>query len=86
MPENLDFGHLVEGIIELDPLTGRYVISSRDDQGRVVTFDPQRALEAYKGQEVRFTLASFENLNKLARLVEEGGLAIEDAVVGGVKP
>ncbi len=80
--EALDFGYLVEGIVELDPLTGRLVLSSRDLQGRVIVFDPQVALEKYKGQEVRFTLASFETLGKMQRMVEEGEVTLEGLRIG----
>lgn len=69
----LNLGHLVEGVVEQDPMTERYVIRTCDSTGKPFTFDPQEALAKLKGQEVRFTLASFENLAKLAKLVEEQG-------------
>jgi hypothetical protein len=85
MPETLDTGYLVEGIVELEPMTGRLVISTRDVHGHVVQFDPHWALERYKGKEVRFTMISFEAIDHMAKLVEEGNLKVEDAVVGTKK-
>lgn len=69
----LDLGHLIEGVVEQDPMTDRYVIRTEDTQGRPTTFDIQAALSKYKGKEVRFTLATFENLQKLAEMVEKQG-------------
>jgi hypothetical protein len=69
----MDLGHLIEGTVEQDPMTDRYVIRTEDAQGRPKIFDPQEALAKYKGKEVRFTLATFENLARLAAMVEEQG-------------
>lgn len=70
---NINLGHLIEGIVEQDPMTDRYVIRTEDAQGRPVVFDVQSALANFKGKEVRFTLASFEDLQKLAEMVEDTG-------------
>jgi len=70
-PPNL--GHLIEGVVERDPLSDRYVIHTVDGRGRPLTVDVQDLLAMYLGKEVRFTLASFENLEKLAKLVEGKG-------------
>lgn len=78
----LDLGHLVEGIIEQDPMTDRFVIRTYDSEGKPYTFDPQEAFGKLVGKEVRFTLASFENLAKLAALVEGQGTG----VVHGIFP
>lgn len=66
-------GYLIEGTIEQDPMTDRYVIRTTDSQGRPVTFDFEAAFAKYRGQEVRFTLVSFENLSRLAAMVEKQG-------------
>lgn len=68
----LNFGHLIEGVVEQDPMTDRYVIRT-EVNGKPFTFDVQEALGKLKGREVRFTLASLENLAKLAALVESKG-------------
>jgi hypothetical protein len=73
MATPFDLGHLIEGIVEQDPMTDRYVIRTEDAQGRPVTFDVQAALAKVKGKEVRLTLATFENLQKLAEMVEKQG-------------
>jgi hypothetical protein len=79
MPEPLEFGHLIEGVVEQDPLTDRYLIKIEKDDGTVTQFDIQAALARYKGQEVRLTLASFEAIEKLASMVEAGDISLEDA-------
>lgn len=66
-------GYLIEGVLEQDPMTDKFIIRSTDAQGRSVTFDPLAAFSKYRGQEVRFTLISFENLNRLAKMVEDQG-------------
>lgn len=78
----LQLGHLIEGVVEQDPMTDRYVIHTQDPQGRPVTVDIQALLAKFNGQEVRLTLASFENLAKLAQLVEQQG----GGQVFGVQP
>lgn len=73
MPNPASLGHLIEGIVEQDPMTDRYVIRTEDVEGRLVVIDIQEILAKYNGKEVRFTLASFENLQKLAEMVEQQG-------------
>jgi hypothetical protein len=68
-----NFGHLIEGVVEQDPMTDRYVIRTVDTKGKPVSFDVQEALAQFKGEEVRFTLTSFKNLAKLAEMVEAAG-------------
>jgi len=70
-PRNL--GHIIEGVVEQDPMTDRYVIHGSDHEGRPVTIDLQGLLSSYKGKEVRLTLASLEDLARLAALVEKAG-------------
>jgi hypothetical protein len=77
MADPLNFGHLIEGVVEQDPITDRYVIRTEDAQGHPVSFDVQEALAKFKGKEVRLTLASFENLERLAKMVEEQGGEVE---------
>jgi len=67
------FGHLIEGRLEQDPMTDEYLIRSIDGQGKPVTIRLNAILESLKGQDVRLTLASFENLARLATMVEEAG-------------
>ena len=74
MPSSAVLGYFVEG--EVCEVDGHYLIRTIDAQGKTVNFDVQDALAKMVGQEVRFTLNSFENLAELARLVEESGQGI----------
>lgn len=67
------FGHLIEGRLEQDPMTDEYCIRSVDSKGKPVTIRLNGILESLKGQDIRLTLASFENLARLASMVEEAG-------------
>lgn len=78
----MDFGYLVEGVIEQDPLSDRYVIKVDNGDGTVTQFDIQAALARYKGQEVRLTLASFADISALASMVEQGTLSLDEAKIG----
>lgn len=69
----MDLGHLLEGTLEQDPITDRFTLRTTDELGRPVTVDLQDLLGKYLGQEVRFTLVSFESIQKLKDLVEEAG-------------
>lgn len=73
MPAKLDLGHLIEGVVEQDPMTDQFYIRTTDAQGQPVRFDVQTALARLVGKEVRLTLASFETLSRLASMVEEQG-------------
>ena len=73
MTNPFQLGHLIEGTIEQDPMTDRYNIRTVDADGKPATFDVQDALAALVGKEVRFTLVTFENLARLAELVESQG-------------
>jgi hypothetical protein len=79
MPEALDLGHLIEGVVEQDPLSDRFLIKVEREDGTVSQFDVQEALSRYKGQEIRLTLASFDAINKLAAMVEAGDISLEEA-------
>ena len=73
MTNLFQMGHLIEGVIEQDPMTDRWNIRTVDAAGNPSTFDVQGALATLAGKEVRFTLVTFENLAKLAELVETQG-------------
>ncbi len=78
----MDFGTVVEGVVELDPMTGRLVVRSEGDKGFEYT-DVQAVLERYKGEEVRFIVAPFSTINQLANMVEAGDVAIENLPLAG---
>lgn len=66
-------GHILEGVVELNPMTERLQVISVGVDGKAHTTDLQELLEQYVGQEVRLTLASFETLAELAKMVEDAG-------------
>jgi len=74
-------GHILEGVVERDPITGRFQIMTVEN-GRAKTQDVTELLESYVGKEVRLTLASFESLATIAQMVEAAG----GGQVGGVMP
>jgi hypothetical protein len=75
-----DFGHLVEGTLEQDPLTGRFQIQTTDRNDNPVVVRLDDILAKLAGQEVRFTIASLDGLARLAEMVSKAGL--QDQVVG----
>ena len=72
MTDALDIGHLVEGVVETDPLTGLCYIAQTNGS-QITRFDVQEALKKLQGQEVRLTLVTFEAINNLANLLENPG-------------
>lgn len=74
-------GHLLEGVVEKDPLTGDFHLVVTGD-GRAVVHRLQDLLAKYEGKEVRLTLASFEDLVQLAALAEN----LSDTGVYGITP
>lgn len=69
----INFGHILEGVLEQDPMTDRFVLRTLDRAGKPAIVDLSEILTPLLGQEVRLTVASLENLAKLAKLVEEKG-------------
>lgn len=78
----MDFGVVVEGVVELDPMTGRLVLRSEGEKGFEYT-DVQAVLERYRGEEVRFVVAPFTTIRQLAQMVEAGDVAVENLPVAG---
>jgi len=66
-------GHILEGVVELNPMTEHYQISSMELDGKVKTIDLHELLAQFQGKEVRLTLASFEALAEIAKMVETQG-------------
>jgi hypothetical protein len=74
----MDFGILVEGVVELEPITGRLVLRIQQQDGSNVFLDVQEQLEKYKGEEVRFILTPLKTVAELARMVESGEVPIDE--------
>ncbi len=73
IPPDLDLGHVKEGVVEIDPMSGRMVLRSETPNG-FEYFDVQEALTKYDGQEVRVVIVPFSTINRVAELVENGSL------------
>jgi hypothetical protein len=74
----MDLGMLTEGVVELDPMTGRMVLRIPQEDGSFAFLDVQEVLERYKGEAVRFIVTPLSTVEELAKLVETGQLAPED--------
>jgi len=79
MASDLDMGVVAEGKLTL--FGGEYLIEGERD-GKPYTWHLGEALNKYIGQEVRVVVVTFDTINKVAELVAQGGLKIEDAMVG----
>ena len=74
----LDMGLMVDGVVELDPMSGRLVIRYQDSKGAFQTADIQERLLQYKGEEVRCIITPAATIAKMARMVESGAVKLED--------
>lgn len=81
----MDLGLFAEGIVELDPLTGRLVLRCERQEGGFDYVDVQAVLERYKGEEVRFIVAPFSTIQHLASMVDSGQVQLEDVPLAGSK-
>ena len=75
--ENIDLGIVVEGIVELDPITERMILRYEDKKGNTQLVDIQERLEAYRDQEVRFIVTPLATVARLGEMVESGELKLE---------
>ena len=64
---------IIEGIVERDPMDDRRRIRVVLEDNTQVLVDPQELLATLEGKEVRLTLASLENLQKLQEMLEGSG-------------
>lgn len=67
-----DLGYIIEGVVERDPMTERLQVHTVDHQGQPMTVDILEAFEKYMGQDIKFTLASMETIQKVAEALEGG--------------
>ena len=77
LKENIDLGVMVEGTVELDPMSGRMVLRYEDAHGKLQFVDIQERLSAYKDQEVRFILTPLATVAKLGDMVAKGELKLD---------
>jgi hypothetical protein len=74
----MDLGILAEGVVELDPMTGRMVFRLQQLDGSNTFLDIQEHLTRYLGEEVRFIVTPLKTVSELARMVEAGELPVEN--------
>lgn len=67
-----DLGHILDGVIERNPMTDRLQLHTVDSKGRPHTIDLENLLAKYEGQEVKLTLASMANLQKIQEALGDG--------------
>lgn len=75
-----DLGHIIEGTVEADPLSEKLSIRTVDAEGKPQSIDLDELVRRYAGKEVKLTLASLENLQKIQTALGDG------AGVMGVMP
>ncbi len=73
----LDLGVIAEGVVELDPMTGRMVVRTIGDDGSNQFIDVQEHLARYKGQDVRFIVTPLATVSQLAEMVEKGEVGLD---------
>ena len=78
MKIDTNLGLMVEGVVELDPMTGRLVIRYEDITGANQFVDVEERLRQYQGDAVRCIITPTASINHLARLVEEGQMRLQD--------
>jgi hypothetical protein len=62
--------YLVEGFVEVDPLSDKVTIRAEDKDGNTISFDPIPVLEKLKGQEVRIVIVPLVSVQQLEALVK----------------
>ena len=67
-----DLGHILEGVVERDPMSERLQLHTVDAKGQATTIDLLKLLEEYESQEVRFVLTSMESIRKVEELLGDG--------------
>jgi hypothetical protein len=68
----MDLGTMVEGIVELEPMSGRMVLRIQQADGSNVFLDVQECMERYQGKEVRFILTPMSTVAEVAKMVAAG--------------
>jgi len=73
---------LVEGLVEQDPMSDRFILRTVDQAGKPFSFDVQQALGTFKGREVRVVLAPLATIEEMERIVKEQQAQGEKVEVG----
>lgn len=81
--DKLDLGHVKEGVVELDPMTGHWVLRCPTGDGGYEYFDVQAALEGYRNEDVRLVLVSVATIRRVEQMVNSGDATLETAPKAG---
>ena len=68
----LAMGLIAEGVVELDPMSGHYVVRTQDEDGQTAFLDVQAQLQRYAGEPVRFIMTPMKTVAQLTAMVESG--------------
>ena len=74
----MDLGIMVEGVVEVDPISGRAMLRVLQEDGTSRFLDMLEQVTPYSGQEVRFIVTPLKNVAELAKLVEAGEIEIPE--------
>jgi aspartate/glutamate racemase len=74
--EDLDLGYIREGVVEIDPISGRMVIRTTTTEGYDY-LDVQETLTKYAGQDVRIVIVPCSTIHKVADMVESVSLPLD---------
>ncbi len=78
IPSDIDLGYVKEGVVEIDPMSGRMLVRTETADGAFEFFDVQEALSQYEGEQVRIVVVPFKTINRIAQLVESGSLPVSE--------
>jgi hypothetical protein len=71
----MDLGIMVEGFVEVDPISGRVLLRIPHEDGNRF-LDIQEHLAAQRGKEVRLIVTPLEAIAELAKMVEAGEVTV----------
>lgn len=77
--DDLDLGKWVEGVVVFDTDKDCFVVEGTQADGTPIRLDPYEVLSAYRDQKVRMIVTPLATVAKLAALVEQGDVPIEQA-------
>ena len=83
MPNKLDLGHVKEGVVEIDPMSGRMVVRCIAKDGSFEFFDVQKTLDTYRDEEIRVVIVPLATIKKVAEMVESGEMPLDQAPKAG---
>lgn len=67
-----DLGHIIEGFVEADPLSEKLSIRTVDSDGKPQSIVLDELVRRYVGKEVKLTLASLEQIQKIQTALGDG--------------